>query len=312
MKYLKKIWEVFLGFFGRLTDDHITAFAAMSAYFILMSIIPILMLMLTLTRFLPITQQNLTEMFFSIIPVDFQGLVSMIIAEAFNKTAVVVPLTVIFAAWASSKGVLGLYTGMNSIYHTQAIPNYFIARGLSALYTVLFILAIVFTLVLMVFGTSIQGTLIHYLPFVARVTGVFVHFRIIITWIILMLVFLVLYVVLPNRKASFKSQLPGAMLASLGWLLFSYIYSMYVQYTKSFSNMYGSMTTIILLMLWLYLGMCILLIGAEINAYFEDRFRRMQRNYYLHKENFKRQILEDRDKRQALKQEEKQDVIDKP
>ena len=61
--------------------------------------------------------------------------------------------------------------------------------------------------------------------------------------------------------------------------------------------MYGSMTTIMFLMLWLYFCMGILLIGAEINAYFEDRFRRMRLKYLLEKENYKVQRREEREKK---------------
>ena len=297
MKFLLHIVQNVMGFSRRIRDDHVSAFAAQSAYFILMSIIPILLLMMTMIRYLPITQEDLAHMFFTVVPEAFQGLFSLIVSEVYTKSFAVVPLTAVFAAWSASKGIMSLYGGLNTIYHVPIVPNYIISRLWSAIYTILFIVAVLLTLVLMVFGTTIQEQLINHFPMIANVTGFFVHFRFLITLTVLTLVFLVMYVILPNRRASFKSQIPGAVISSVAWLLFSYCFSLYVRFSKGISQMYGSMTTIMFLMLWLYFCMGILLIGAEINAYFEDRFRRMRLKYLLEKENFKVQRREEREKK---------------
>ena len=297
MKFLLHIVQNVMGFSRRIRDDHVSAFAAQSAYFILMSIIPIMLLMMTMIRYLPITQEDLAHMFFTVVPEAFQGLFSLIVSEVYTKSFAVVPLTAVFAAWSASKGIMSLYGGLNTIYHVPIVPNYIISRLWSAIYTILFIVAVLLTLVLMVFGTTIQEQLINHFPMIANVTGFFVHFRFLITLTVLTLVFLVMYVILPNRRASFKSQIPGAVISSVAWLLFSYCFSLYVRFSKGISQMYGSMTTIMFLMLWLYFCMGILLIGAEINAYFEDRFRRMRLKYLLEKENFKVQRREEREKK---------------
>ena len=309
MKFLLHAAQNIMGFARRISDDHVSAFAAQSAYFILMSIIPILLLLMTMIRYLPITQTDLTNLLFTIVPEAFQGLFSSILNEVYTKSVAIVPLTAIFAAWSASKGIMSLYGGLNTIYHVPIVPNYIISRIWSAIYTVLFIVAILLTLVLMVFGTTIQEQLIQHFPMIAGITGFFVHFRFLITLAVLTLVFLVMYVILPNRRATFKSQLPGAVLSSVAWLLFSYCFSLYVRFSTGFSQMYGSMTTIMFLMLWLYFCMSILLIGAEINAYFEDRFRRMRMRYLLEKENYKVQRKEEREKRILERERKRQDFL---
>ena len=309
MKFLLHAAQNIMGFARRISDDHVSAFAAQSAYFILMSIIPILLLMMTMIRYLPITQTDLTNLLFTIVPEAFQGLFSSILNEVYTKSVAIVPLTAIFAAWSASKGIMSLYGGLNTIYHVPIVPNYIISRIWSAIYTVLFIVAILLTLVLMVFGTTIQEQLIQHFPMIAGITGFFVHVRFLITLAVVTLVFLVMYVILPNRRATFKSQLPGAVLSSVAWLLFSYCFSLYVRFSTGFSQMYGSMTTIMFLMLWLYFCMSILLIGAEINAYFEDRFRRMRMRYLLEKENYKVQRKEEREKRILERERKRQDFL---
>ena len=94
--------------------------------------------------------------------------------------------------------------------------------------------------------------------------------------LILAVLFLVLYKCIPNRKASFKSQCPGALISSLAWSIFSLAFSMYLDIALAASNMYGSLTMIVFIMIWMYFCMWILLIGAEINAYFEDKLRKLQ------------------------------------
>ena len=309
MRFLLHAVQSLLGFSRRTRDDHVSAFAAQSAYFILMSIIPILLLMMTMIRYLPITQEDLTKLFFTIVPEAFQGMFSMIVNEVYTKSFAVVPLTAVFAAWSASKGIMSLYGGLNTIYHVPIVPNYIVSRLLSALYTILFIAAVLLTLVLMVFGTTIQEHLISYFPMIANVTEVFVHFRFLITLGVLTVVFLVMYVILPNRRASFKSQIPGAVISAVAWLLFSYCFSLYVRFSKGFTQMYGSMTMIMLLMLWLYFCMGILLIGAEINAYFEDRFRRMRLKYLLEKENYKVQRREEREKKSLEREKKHQEKL---
>ena len=90
-----------------------------------------------------------------------------------------------------------------------------------------------------------------------------------------------MYKFLPNRKATLKSQLPGAVISAVAWSVFSLIFSIYLEYFNV-SNMYGSLTTLIMIMLWVYFCMFIVLLGAEINAYFEDKFRKLQQTAVEH------------------------------
>jgi membrane protein len=88
--------------------------------------------------------------------------------------------------------------------------------------------------------------------------------------IILLVFFLIIYVVIPNRKTKVMNELPGAMVCAGGWMGFSYAFSYYIDHSN-YSSMYGSLTTIVLFMLWMYFCMYILFIGAEINLMFENK-----------------------------------------
>lgn len=136
----------------------------------------------------------------------------------------------------------------------------------------LFVLAIIISLLLLVMGNRIHAALVIHAPLLGRMLGRLLSAKTFLVFVVLFLVFLVLYRYLPNRKASLKSQVPGAFIIAVAWSLFSYFFSLYFTFFPNFSNMYGSLSALIMVMLWLYVCMNLLLYGAECNAYFEKEF----------------------------------------
>lgn len=276
---MKKFIKIMTGFMNRMNQDHVSAFAAQAAFFILMSFVPFLMLLLPLVTYVSITKDMVVEMILQVMPDagDFRSFFLSIIQEVYDKSTAVVPISAIFTLWSAGKGLQGLTNGVNAIYHVKETRNYVVTRIRSALYTLVFILAVIGSLILLVFGNSIQKLLTRYIPALARVTAYIIGMRTAVSLVVLALIFLMVYKFLPNRKTSFRSQVPGAVISAVAWSLFSLGFSVYLDYYDGFSNMYGSLTTIILILLWLYFCMYIVLIGAEINAYFEERLRRLHR-----------------------------------
>ena len=257
------------GFMKRLNEDHVGAYAAQSAYFILLSFIPFVLLVVTLVKYTPLTRDDVYSVLINMLPTEFQSYVGGIVNEIFYQSVAYMPITIITTLWSAGKGIAALTNGLNSIYHVTETRNYIINRLRGMAYTLIFVAAFLTSLVLLVFGTRIQNKLTEHLPMVARVTSL-------ITTGVLAVLFLVLYKCIPNRKASFKSQCPGALISSLAWSIFSLAFSMYLDIALAASNMYGSLTMIVFIMIWMYFCMWILLIGAEINAYFEDKLRKLQ------------------------------------
>ncbi len=128
---------------------------------------------------------------------------------------------------------------------------------------------------LLVFGNSLQNLVLRLFPVLGNVTFFLINFRTLLALTILTIIFAGLYAVIPDRKQSLWLQLPGAIFSTLCWIGFSYAFSLYFNHFSSYSYMYGSLTAIILLMLWLYFCICILFLGAEIN-YFHEKFSACQ------------------------------------
>lgn len=118
-----------------------------------------------------------------------------------------------------------------------------------------------------------------YIPFLGNIIGRILNAKTFLVFVMQFLVFLVLYRYLPNRRASLKSQVPGAFFTAVAWSAFSYLFSLYFTFFPDFSIMYGSLSTLILVMVWLYFCMNLLLYGAEVNAYFEKQFRQAKMSF---------------------------------
>ena len=265
MKLIQKIIKLVRGFLKAMNEDHVGAYAAQSAYFIMLSFIPFIILLLTLIQYTTLTRADIYGAAQVIFPDSMNGFVIDIINEVYSKTAVTVSLSAITAAWSAGKGFLALMRGMNSVYDVE--------------------LNIILSLVVLVFGNSIHQAAMVHMPFLAVITGMILRLKDVVSIAFLTLVFMLLYKFVPNRKAKLLSQAPGAVFSSVCWYLFSIGFSLYVTYTPGLSNMYGSLTTIILAMLWLYFCMYIILLGAEINSYFEEQFRMVSRyRSLLHEE----------------------------
>ncbi len=270
------LWKIFGNvktFLDKCRIDNITAFAAQSAFFILLSAIPFLMVFSSLLRYTPITQDILNQMVESYMPNYISPMMISIIEEVYNQSVGLISFAVVVAIWSSAKGLQYLGTGLNMVNNCQETRNWFVLRFRAILYTMILILSIVTVLILLVFGNTLQKAIVKYAPIISQLTALILGIRIIIIMAFLTLFFALIFKMLPNRKATFKAQLPGAILGALSWYVFSFALSVYVDYFNGFST-YGRLATVVLVMLWLYFCMYILLLCAETNVVFEDLFRK--------------------------------------
>ena len=290
----KSSLHLILGFAERIRVDHVGAYAAQTAYFLMMSFIPFILFLTAIVQYTPLTYRVVRQVIIGIVPENLQGFVLSIVAEVFSKSIAVLPVSAIMALWSSGKGMQALINGLNTIYHVRETRNWLVNRIYSMLYMFLFVIALIVSLLLLVMGNRIHEVAMEYVPFLGRVIGRILGAKTFLVFVMLFLVFLVLYRYLPNRKATLKSQVPGAFLTAVAWSLFSYFFSLYFAFFPNVSSMYGSLSTLIMVMLWLYCCMNLLLYGAEINAYFENQFRQAQISFWKLIARKRRQFRQER------------------
>ena len=88
---------------------------------------------------------------------------------------------------------------------------------------------------------------------------------------IVFVVFLCLYKFIPGHKITFRSQVPGAIFSSIALIIISFVFSKYLDIFKGFSITYGSLTALMLIMMWTYTCFYAIFLGAEINKFWSIR-----------------------------------------
>ena len=245
---------------------HIGQHAANAGYFIVLSVFPTLVLLLGLLRYTGMDAGDLLNALSGVIPGVLMPAAEKLIISTYAYTSTaVVSVSAIGVLWAASRGIYGLLTGLNAIYDVQEDRGYFYTRGISVFYTFLFLLVLMLTLVLNVFGESILQMLPPARGALWELLSELIDLRFILLLLLQTALFTAMFMALPNQKNKFSDSFPGAVLASAGWLLFSNLFSIYVEYFSGYANIYGSVYAIALSMLWLYFCLCLLFCGGALN-----------------------------------------------
>ena len=257
-----------------LTELKIPLYAANACYFLAISLFPALLLILASLRFTALSATDLIRLLEDILPGALMGAAeSLIVSTYYNSSAGLLGVSAVAALWSASRGVHGLLTGLNTIYGVREDRGWLETRLISVGYTFVFLILIVVTLVFQVFGQSIAGrfwTIRH--PLVQFLVGL-IDWRSVWLLLVQIVIFTLIYMVLPNRRNRFLYSLPGAVVTAVGWQVFSKVFSLYVErMLDRYTNIYGSVYTVALGLLWVYCCMCILLFGGVLNRLIQPRF----------------------------------------
>lgn len=240
--------------------------AAYGAYFLILSAFPALLLVLNSLRYTALTVADLTAVLENVLPEALMDSVQELISSTYRSaSSAVAGVSVLTLLWSSSKGVYGLLKGLNAVYGVEEDRGYVYTRGISVVYALLFLVVLVLTLVLHVFGNTLTN-LLHGIenPVVMFLVDL-IDLRSVLLLAVQVLLFTAIYMVLPNRRNGFWESLPGAVFSSVGWAVFSWAYSVYVTHFSKISNIYGSVYSVAVSMLWLYCCVSILFYGAALN-----------------------------------------------
>lgn len=249
-----------------LALPRVSLYAASAGFFILLSSFPALVLLMGLLRYTGLRVENLVEVLNTLIPEALAASMENVIIDAYaGASGPMVGLSALTALWSASRGIYGLLTGFNAIYGIRENQGYLRTRIISVAYTFAFLLMLLLMLVVHVFGRTLLQLLSSRSGSFAVFLADTVNLQVIVLPSMLTLIFTLMFMVLPDRKATFRESLPGAALACAGWLIFSDLYSIYVEHFAPFSSIYGSVYAVALSMLWLYCCLSIVFYGGALN-----------------------------------------------
>lgn len=260
--------QIAMYFTRKIKQDNIGAYAAQAALFFIMSVIPFLLVLLSLLRFTPVKEAMVLSAIELVSPGYVSSFVVSIVDEVYHNSGGILFISLVFAVYSAAKTIQSLRYGLNIVYEIDETRNWFILRLRAMAETFALIVAILLLMVLLMFGQQIQSVIVQYAPIVSVITATILKLRFLILFFVLIGIFVAIYKVLPNRPATFRSQLVGAVGCSVAWYVFTFGVSIFVNYFNAFS-LYGSLTTLVLIMFWLYFAMYIFLVCGEINNAFE-------------------------------------------
>lgn len=178
--------------------------------------------------------------------------------------------------WAGTAGMVALQRGLDMAYEVKVDRTFVKGRLIGIiLLGATAVLGGVATAAI-VFGKAIGGGIREYLPFGAAFVPLWTVGRWLIGLLALGALFTIFYRVAPNRESRLPVACsPGSVIATLGWIAASIGFSFYVSSTGTYAQTYGSLTGVVVLLLWLYLSANAIVFGAEVNNEWEaDAARR--------------------------------------
>ncbi|MBO4904724.1 MAG: YihY/virulence factor BrkB family protein [Lachnospiraceae bacterium] len=246
-----------------ISDKKIDVYSATAAFYIYMSLIPFLLILLSTIKYLPFTKNDLLAFIDDVLPIDLNSMIKYIIDELYSRGIGTLSLSIVAALWASAKGVFGITKGLNEITGVKYQHSNLFYRFRSAITTLLMMLGMILMLVISVFGNMIMNIIRQYVMIPEKINSL-MEAKNVIMFVVLFILFMFFYCVLPYKKIRIRTQVYGAAAASLLWILFTKLFSLYLS-TFSGYSMYGSFAVVLVIGIWLYTGMYIMFMGALMN-----------------------------------------------
>lgn len=266
---MEKAYLLMKRFNRKLRHDDISVYASGIAFFLFLSLIPLLILICYLIPYTPLTESDLMIVCMNLVPKQMNPWIIGLIHQIYAKPKGILPTTLLITIWSAGKGMLALMRALNQIYDVMEERGYFRLRIIASFYTVVILLILIVTFVLRVFGSNILNKMMENAIGLEKLRSELIS---IVSFLIMMGVTIIafggIYTYIPNKKLIFIKQIPGAAFVALAWGIFTYGFSVYVEYFSGFTT-YGTLGTIVLFLLWLYFCSYIMLMGAVINWFFK-------------------------------------------
>lgn len=262
----KKFLSKLLLFRQGVGRAHISIFAASSAFYLFLSLVPLAILLLCLLPYTSLTQGMILQPLLEYAPDQFQQLINKIVIEVYTGSLSALSISLLIELWSASKFFACLAKGVSEIYEGYKEQSFFQLRLHGILYTGLLILFVVLDFLIVVFGEYLVNILGNYFPYYIGLWNALLRLRGFIFIAYLTCYNALLFKSLPIAKFKFSQQLPGAAFSAIVWFIFSKLYSLLIDIFHMF-GIYGNLTMIIISMVWIYYSMYILYLGAYLNVF---------------------------------------------
>lgn len=264
---IRKSYLILKNFSAQMKKQNISAYAASIAFFFFLSIVPMLIMLCAIIPYTPLTEKDLVEAVTEVVPEMAVPLTVSLISDVYDRSSGVMSIAIVATIWSAAKGVMALMRGLNAVNGVEEKRNYFVVRAVASLYTIVMLIVVILSLFINVFGNQLVELALHRFPVLQDLVSFIMNFRFLVVWAVLTFLFAAIYAYVPDERLKFREQIPGAAFAAVVWSVFSWGFSIYITYGNSY-GIYGSLSIIIIVLIWMYFCMYIIMIGAYLNCYF--------------------------------------------
>lgn len=205
---VRKLYLIINDFSAKLKKRDISTYAASTAFFFFLSVVPMLIMICTIIPYTPLTEDNLVELVTDLLPDQIDPLAESLISEVYDKSAGILSIALIATIWSAAKGVMALMKGLNSVNGVEEKRNYFVLRIIASFYTVVMLVVVILSLFVMVFGDQLVSLALHRIPQLQRVVSFAMNFRFLLVWAVLSVLFAAVYAYVTIKSWPFWSRSP--------------------------------------------------------------------------------------------------------
>lgn len=263
-------------FLNKIKNDNISEYAAECAYFTILSFVPFMFLIFSLIQYTNLDEEYVISTLDIFFPNNMKDIFYNIIQEVYSKSFGAFSIATIVMLWSSGKGFFSLLKGLRKIYMISDDKSNFRMRIEGSIFTLIYIILMIGIIIIQAFGNAIYISLSKKFITFSIIISYILKLRILIIILTLFLSFLFIYKFIPNNNPKIKDQIYGAFLASVGWYILSYFFSIYINIFKGFSKIYGSLSSVVLIMMWVYACMYLILLGGELNSFIKEKTQKLE------------------------------------
>lgn len=269
-KRLKNFWESYIDITMLYRKTNARLFASSVAFFVFLSIFPTILLVFSIIPFTPLSEATVLAFLAKVLPEALDSLTLNIIRQLYGKSPAILSVTAVLLIWSSGKGFQGIKSGLNVINGNTEMSNFIMLRLKALIYSIAFAVVIVFVVAGLVFINYIYGMLETYFSFKFELVDLIFNLRFLVQWIFSAFILTFIYAWVPDKKTRPRKQWKGALFTGTTWTIFNFAFSYYLSNFSTF-NIYGSMATVIIVLIWVYTLSFLFMYGGIINVYINDK-----------------------------------------
>lgn len=263
---LSKI-DLLVYFIIKINNDDIFALASQLAYYLMLTFFPLIIFIMSIVSFMNFDSVAVINGLQTILPKSVIELTETIIVQVFEyQNTGILGGSFLAIIWAASAGFRGLSKAVDKAYGLTDNRNVITRTIVSLIGTILLGLAIIGSLAILVFGNVISKHLLKQFNLPSSLNIIWNTLRYGAIIVILIFIFAAIYKFLPSKKVKWREAIVGAIISAVGWVSVSMIFSFYINNFNNYSKIYGSLATVFILMIWLFLSSIILIFGVEVNS----------------------------------------------